>query len=124
MSHHAQNRVRPRTVRPLGVRPQEFFVLTTDEPRWTQIFRGVAKLYPSRREGNHLAWVFVGRPKGFIICVDLCESVVNKFPAAPPENPSNSLTKIRENPNKNPHRQPSSTLNTFGATARPGKGRL
>jgi hypothetical protein len=34
-------------------------------------------------------------------------------PATLPEKPSNSVTKICENPNKIPHRQPSSTLKTF-----------
>jgi hypothetical protein len=42
MSHHAHNRVRIGTARLLGARPQECFFLTTDEHRWTQIFRGVA----------------------------------------------------------------------------------
>ena len=46
MSHHAHSRVQLRTVRPLGVRPQETFVLTTDEHRWTQIFKAVATDIP------------------------------------------------------------------------------
>jgi hypothetical protein len=103
---------------PLASAPQEFFVLTTDEHRWTQIFRGFAKSYPSRRGGTPWAWHSVGRPKGFFICVDLCESVVKEFPAAPPEKPANSFTKICKNPSKNPDRQPSSTLKIFLA-ARP-----
>jgi len=113
MSQPAHNQV-CRGVCPLGVRPQEFFALTTDEHRWTQIFRGVAKLCPSRRGGNPLAGHFVCPRNGFIICVDLCESVVKKFPAASPENPSNSFTKICENPSKTPHRQASSSLIFFG----------
>jgi hypothetical protein len=82
---------------PLGVRPQEFFVLTTDEHRWTQIFRGVAKLCPSRRGGNHSAWHLVGRPRVFTIWVHLCPSAVKKVHSAP-ENPSESASPIFRNP--------------------------
>jgi len=102
MSQHAHIRVRLRTVRSLGARPQEFFVLTTDEHRWTQIFRGVGKLYPLRRGGNHSAWPFVGRPKAFFICVNLCESVVKKFPAACPPKALNFVHQNLRKPQQNP----------------------
>ena len=105
MSHHAHNRVRPRTVRPLGVRPQKLFVLTTDEHRWTQIFRCVAKLSPSRRGGNPLAWHFVGRPKGGIICVYLCPSVVESISCCTPRK---ALDFAHQNPRK-PQQNPTSS---------------
>jgi hypothetical protein len=118
MSHHAHNRVRPWTVRPLGVRPQELFVLTTDEHRWTQIFRGLAKLYPSRRGGNHLARHFVGRPNGFIICVYPCPSVVEKSSVCTPEKPINSFHQNQRKPQQNP--TPSTRVNPefFGPPSR------
>jgi hypothetical protein len=63
--------------------------------------------------GGKLGMSFVGRPKGFLsvlICVHLW---LKNFMTHAPENPSNSLAKICENPCKIPHRQPSSTLNFF-----------
>jgi hypothetical protein len=51
------------------------------------------------------------------ICVHLW---LKAFPAARHEEPSISLTKIRENPSKTPHRQASSTLNFFGGNQRVG----
>jgi hypothetical protein len=38
-------------------------------------------------------------------------------PVKAPEKPANSFTKICKNPNKIPHRQPSSTLKNFWAPA-------
>jgi hypothetical protein len=113
MSHYAHNPVRLWTVRPLGVRPQEFFFLTTGEPRWTQIFRGVAN--GTRPGVVNAIWpgISLVAPKvvlSVLICVHLW---FKAFPIAPPENPAISRVKICENPSKNPHRQPSSTPKNF-----------
>jgi len=122
MSQHAHNRASIRTVRPLGIRPQELFALTTDERRWTQIYRGVAELYPSWQGGDHLARHFVGGSQCFIICVYLRQSVVEKNSFCTPlENPAISFSKICENPNKTPHRKPSSTVKFFLRGPRAGE---
>ena len=67
--------------------------------------------------GGKLGMSFVGRPKGFLsvlICVHLW---LKNFMTHAPENPSNSLAKICENPCKIPHRKPWSTLKIFSTPA-------
>jgi hypothetical protein len=84
MSQHAHIQVPPRTVRPLGVRPQE---LLSRHPASIGIIPGDRSLRPFRPF----------RPT---------------LPPAP-KNPSISFTKIRKNPSKTHHRKPSSTLKFF-----------
>jgi hypothetical protein len=87
------------------------------------------KLSPPRCVGNHLVWRLVCRFNGFIICVYLRPSVVEKKFIQHPENPSNSFAKICENPSKSHHRKPWSTVNFFwrppdlpGSADRPAAG--
>jgi hypothetical protein len=58
-------------------------------------------------------------PAHFEIRVHSCKFVSRPAASFRPEKPSISLTKICENPSKNPHRQPSSTPKTFGRPTDP-----
>jgi hypothetical protein len=123
MSRHAHIGVRPRTVRPLGVRPQKVFVLTTDEHRWTQISEALPSCTRHGVAETLCRGVLLVAPKvglSVFICVHLW---LKTFPAVPPKKTSISIAKICENPCKTPHRQPSSTVKTLGAPLDPYQAR-
>ena len=96
--------------------------MNTDEHRWTQIFRGVAKLYPSRL-GEPFGVAFRWSPQKLIICVYLRPSVVEKVHSTPQK----GLNFVRQNLRKPQQNPTSSTLVTpkyFLAPARPARRAL
>jgi hypothetical protein len=105
MSDHAYDRVWPWTVRPLGVRPQELFVLTTDGHRSSEALPSCTRLGVGKTLWRGISLVAPVVLLSVLICVNLW---LKNFLLSH-EKPANSFAKICENPCKIHDRQPSST---------------